>query len=826
VNISILQRFLLTGLWSCALLYQPQAMAEESLRTSFNANPFNDWTPDANNLMCGGAYTLPQFPENPATQTEITANSGEFLPTGTSTLMGDVWVKEGYRRLNTDLLYIHRDKNTQDIESLDAQGHVLLEEPFARMLADKAQVDLLNKETILFDTQFRNYESHARGTSEKITYIQNQPLNLYQATYTTCAPDSNVWALRASHVELDNQEGAGVARDAFLYLKDIPVFYTPYITFPIGSARKSGFLAPSYGSSTDDGSTIMVPYYFNLAPNYDDTFMPQWYQKRGLLWRNEFRYLTGHLQGDLQTSYLRDDQQYTSFKSDSIASGKITDPFDPRLEGVENNRNDRYAISYSNLANFNQHWSSEIIYNTVSDDNYYFDFPLQPSAFNNTLNSRQLLRLATIDYKQLHWDASLKAQEYQILQPFDEDVYDEPYKILPQLLVNGYYNNVGVRGVDLGLRTEVTRFTHDDALFTDTPLVVGDRFDFAPVLQYTFERPYIYSTPQVEWRYSAYHLERDALTQNLDYADDVTRTLPLLSVDNGLRFERDMNLFSNSYTQTLEPRLSYLYVPYQNQNDIPVFDDGLLFLNYDQLFRNNRFAGRDRIGDANQMALGASSSFLDMQTGHEYARLAIGQLYYFEDRNVTLCNTEADPGCIIEEDPYNDYMESTSDIVLQGDFRFHPKWSVSSNMLWNPAATRVDQYGLRVGYTHDKQKLINFGYTKDLEDQLGLETINQTDISGVWAFNPVWKLIARWQYDYDMNTSLSTFVGVEYEDCCWAVRLGSQRAKTISDIDTYIDNAIYIQFVLKGLTSFGSDYTDFVRTSVPGYQDTLGKTYQ
>jgi len=812
-------------------------MAEESCTTcaapdtttmgATSRSGFNDWVSDTNRSVCGGYYALPQFSESAATQTEtlIHADSAEFVRHGTSLLSGNVEIEESYRRIKSDELYIYRNKDTQEIERLNAFGDVLLEEPFARILANSAHVDLLTKETVLEDTKYRDYESHARGTSKKVTYVQDKPLHLYTATYTTCAPESNLWDLRAGHVTLDNIEGTGVATNAVLYLKDIPVFYTPYITFPIGDERKSGFLAPSYGSATNDGITIAAPYYFNLAPNFDDTFTPQWYQKRGMLWSNEFRYLTNKMQGDLQTSFISHDKEYESFKAQSIASGQITDPFDPRLKGVENNRNDRYAISYSNLAQFNQNWSSKIVYNKVSDDNYYFDFPAQPTQFDTTLDSRQLLRLATLNYQQVNWDASLKVQEYQILQPFDDSVYDVPYKIMPQLLVNGYDNNIGIRGLDGLLRLETTHFTHDDALFTDQPEITGDRYDIAPVLQYTWERPYIYSTPQVELRYTAYNLERDFLTKELAYSDEPTRTIPLFSLDNGMTFERDVNIFSTNYTQTLEPRVYYLYVPYQNQNELPVFDDGILFLNYDQLFRNNRFGGRDRVGDANQLAVGASSSFLDSKNGNEYARLGIGQLYYFEDRRVTLCNTDIDPDCFLVEDPYNDYYESTSDIVGQADLRFHPKWTISSNILWNPAASRVDQYGLRIGYVHDEQTLINFGYTKDLEDQLGLETINQTDISGVWAFNPTWKMIARWQYDYDLNTTLNTFAGIEYENCCWAMRVGAQRAKSISEIDTYIDRMIYIEFILKGFTSFGSDYTSYVSTSVPGYKDTLGTRY-
>ena len=784
-----------------------------------------DWISEpTGDSLCHGHYTLPQFPSlaNTPPGMVIDADGGELLKSGTSTLAGNILVSEYNQRLYSDLLYIHRDGLTQEIDRLDAFGGVLLEQPVARVLARSAHVNLARKQTVLIDAQFSDYEAHARGTSEKVSYIEDKPLHLYDATYTTCAPGSNIWDLRASFVELDNATGTGIANHAVLYVKDVPLFYTPYITFPIGDARKSGFLPPSYSSATDDGVTILIPYYLNLAPNYDDTFMPQWYEKRGMLWRNEFRYLTEKTHGDLQLSYINDDKQYQTFKKDSLAENLFSSN-DPRQKGVSANDNKRYAVSFANLTTFNTNWSSRLIYNEVSDDNYFMDFPSQPSNFDGSLNSRQLLREATLNYQQMNVTASLMAQEYQVLQPFDSDLYDEPYQIMPRLLINVDHPNLGNPAIDGKVRSEITRFAHNNDLITDSAVLTGDRFDIAPTLRYRLQTAYAFSTPQVELRYTAYQLERDAFTQNLGYDDSLSRTIPLFSLDNGLIFERDIQFFSSEYQQTLEPRLYYLYVPYKDQNQYPVFDDGLLFLSYDQLFRNNRFAGRDRVGDANQLAFGVSSRFLDPEQGNEYARLAIGQLFYFDNRDVTLCNSDIDPSCQQLEDPYAN--EETSDLIAQADFRFHPQWVLSTDGQWNPYYNRMDQYGVRIGYTHAEQQIIHVGYRNDREDQLGLETINQTDISGVWALNPRWKMIARWQYDYDKDTTLNSFAGVEYENCCWAVRLGGEKNTIISSVDKTTDNVIYLQFVFKGLTSLGNGYTDFVRSSVPGYRDTLGKTY-
>lgn len=783
----------------------------------------NDWQPQGGLGTCQGVYLLPNF-ENQTIigeETRIDADEGEFVSSGVSTLAGNVQVEQRDKRMWSDRVYIHRDAQSEEVESVDAFGNVLLEEPMFRVLARSAHMDLLQKRAELQDGEYRSYENHARGHAQTVTYQKNQPTYLYNATYTTCEPDSNVWDLRAKEVSLNEETGQGRAYHAFLYLKDVPVLYTPWIAFPISDERQSGLLAPSYGASNRSGLSLSLPYYFNIAPNTDATFTPTVYEKRGILWDGEWRYLSAHTQGDVTASFINSDHVYQDFRTDGMSSHpNIINLDDPRLKGIEDSSDQRYRLALSNVTQFNSYWSGGFIYNTVSDDNYFEDFPRQGTQFDASLDTRQLLQQAQLNYIDPIWQVNFLAQEYQILQPFESDLYAEPYRILPKIQAMGDYADVW-GGMDLYAYQEVARFEYNNDINLGGPFTTGDRAEISPILTLPQRLSAAYVTPRFEWRNMMYQLDRDPITHAAGYEDDITHSIPISSIDSGLFFERDVNWFNQDGIQTLEPRLYYLYVPYVNQHQIPTFDDGVLPLGYDQLFRSNRFIGRDRVGDANQMALGLTSRWLDGTTGAERLRMSVGQLYYFSDRNVTLCDPTLDPGCEILEDP--DATDKVSNVVGQADYRINEQWSLNSDAQWDTGTSGFEDYSARVSYVNGPHYLLNLGYRYD--NTPNYAPSKQTDTSFAWALNSRWKVLGVFQYDYLSHSALETLAGVEYENCCWAVRVGAARSKEISDVATSIDKVFYLQFVLKGFSDFGNGYGQSLAQTIPHYQDTLGKTF-
>jgi LPS-assembly protein len=825
------------------------------------------WVPlPSGSNLCNGLYENPILPDADKPLVEFDKNpvnlsfvDASFHNEGQSTAT-QVIVTQPQRLLTGDIAHLNRDPKTSEFDTIDLQGHVTLREPGKLIVGDSGKMNLQNREGDFLNVLYRlslDPELSARptlletptnsartltaqGRAERVHQIKPGLIEFDKATYSTCSPVETTWRLKAKHVTLDREVGRGVARHATIYVKNIPVFYTPYFSFPLDKRRKSGILFPTYGSTSLGGFSIQLPYYWNIAPNYDATIAPRWFSKRGVQINTEFRYLTSHSHGLIYINLLPNDKAFTEFQQSAPTKYKDA-PLPPlyrdaSLANLANASSNRGYLSWRNTTNFSPRWSSNIDYTRVTDDYYYRDFaPPRPLRINN-----QLLQQADIKYAGENWDFRGLLQAYQTLHPVTLSSVGKPYNMLPQVALSANYPNQKF-GLTYQLENEYTHFTrglNPGELATDTP-PSGDRIHVQPGISLPIRSLPGFITPKLQLFMTGYRLKNQpANFGNQTFDDNINRVVPMFSLDTGLFFDREADFGNQSYQQTLEPRLFYLYVPYVNQTQIPIFDSAFSGFNYDLLFRSNRFNGFDRIGDAHQIAASLTTRFLDQETGAEKFRASIGQIYYFRDRKVSSCipraqdliPTTTTPRC---QDPgFGTSTYKTSPLAGQLSYNFNPLWNTTATITWDPNTRRTQNGNLNLQYRPGSNRLFNLGYNfLQFGDRYTAIPNNNTNLSQVmasFAF-PVkdrWQAVGGWTYNVSHERSQNFFYGLEYNNCCVAAQLVMGR--TFSGLSattrepTY-NKTIYFQIQLKGFGNFGTVNPLSVLGTIPGYQDRFGR---
>jgi LPS-assembly protein len=575
---------------------------------------------------------------------------------------------------------------------------------------------------------------NARGQARRILFEGRERTRLEGAQYTTCPPGQESWFLSAGSIELDYSEDTGTARNATVSFMNLPVFYWPYMTFPISGQRKSGLLPPRVGNTSNSGSFIAIPYYFNIAPPLDATVTARYYSRRGLLWQNEGRYLGERFNGVLEAEYIADDQLFDDSRS---------------------------ALRYRHNHTLGRHWWGNIDFNTVSDKDYFVDFSDSPTRMAQT----HLPQLVELNYAGARTRITARTLNYETV---DEAIpaADRPYERLPQLLFSAQLPHLPSRP-RYGVDGEFVSFERDVGL-------AGDRLDLRPAVSLPLRNTFGFITPTVAARHTAYRLR--------GVTDDVepTRTLGVFSLDSGLIFERERRHGSRGFTQTLEPRLFYLYVPYENQDELPNFDTALPDFSFDNLFRENRFVGADRVGDANQVTAALTTRLLD-ETGRERLRASIGQIYHFADRRVTLT-----PG-LTETRGY-------SDVAAEARAQLARRWYLRTDLEWDPRDGTTRDSSIYLQFRPAANKIINVGhrYTQDEQEQI--------DVSTQWPVGRRWTLAARSNYSVWEDTNIDSYAGFQYHACCWVGRLYA-RHYLVRD-QGQVDSVMF-EFEITGLASLG-----------------------
>lgn len=638
--------------------------------------------------------------------------------------------------------------------------------------------------------------SGGAGTAERADIFSRNHMRLNRVTYTGCPCPEPSWYIKSTQVDLHFQENEGIARNGTLYFKDVPILYSPYLSFPIRKERKSGFLLPTYGTSTAGGVEFSVPYYFNLAPNYDLTLTPRIMAKRGVQLGGEFRYLGETYGGEVQGTYLHDDRQA--------------------------NRNRwYYGWQHSHALGGGLHASFDI--RRVSDDDYFRDFS---SLGLNEATNTWLPSTASLSW----WNSpyvggSLSVHKYQTLQDRGTAYLAPQYDKLPELFVRAARYDWG--GFDVVSENYATRFVmpfysgtlSEFDFFRDHRIAPnGNRYSSYTTVAYPIVRAGWYVTPKVGMHLSQYEVDwfADELVQFRGRNRTQSRALPIMSLDTGMTFERDTTLFGNAAVQTLEPRLYYLYVPYRDQSAIPVFDTAYADFSFSQAFSENIFSGGwDRIADANQVTFGLTSRWLDADSGFERLSVSVAQRMHFRDQLVTLS-----PGEQGRTRTKSDYLVGanaalTDKFSVRFDAQFNPNFHERNRMTagvrWEPK--RLANLSAWYRYQRDPRQVYDPHAQVSEADDRGRE---QVTVAGQWPLSNRWYALGRYDYSIKERRSTQSILGLEYKgDCCWSARVVLQRYAVARDS---ANTAVFFQLELAGLGGIGSDPMRMISERITGYQ--------
>ncbi len=605
-----------------------------------------------------------------------------------------------------------------------------------------------------------------RGKGNEVEFTGPDQYLIRQSHATTCGPNDEDWYLRSSTLDLDYTSNVGVARNATLVFMGVPIGYTPWIDFPLTSKRKSGFLVPTFKTGSNGGE-LSIPYYFNLAPNYDLTLTPHFNTKRGTGVGAQFRYLEPSYSGTLSTDQLPSDQ--------------VTHQY-------------RYVWSGSHLQTITPQLTMGYTATKVSDDNYFRDFGDRQSIASNV----NLLREAWANYA-MNWtdgraNAQIKVQRYQTLQ----DPYNPvtpPYARLPQITFVA--DQKLPEGFSANLTSELTQFSHPTQQ-------EGTRLMTYPSVSWNFSRTWGFLRPKLGVNYTSYDLTKFQTSPS----HNETRTLPILSVDSGLYFDRDTRLFGDSYTQTLEPRLYYVNIPTKKQSQLPNFDSSENDIGFAQLFTENRFSGWDRINGANQVSAALSSSFLNQDTGLETLRVAVGQRFYFRNDDISLDGSETQR------------KKAGSDILATIGGSLTRALRLDSSYQYNNDLGKTQRYNASLTYQPQPGKVVSLRYRYGRHEQVTSTTydyLRQVDLAVQWPIARDWYAVARNNYSLRDRKNLEQLAGLEYNQGCWSLRLVGQRY--VTDLVT-TRTAFFVQLELKGLGGLGNNPMDTLRLAIPGYTRT------
>jgi len=668
---------------------------------------------------------------------------------------GNVDVIRGDRLLSAD--EVHYD-NKSDV--VDATGNVYYQDPTLRIEGAKARFNLGEDQGHVESAEYRLPAAMARGTASQAERVNKDQAHFENIEYTTCRPGDNSWVLQAKTLDTDQVSGRGKAKHVRIALGGVPFFYTPYMSFPIDDRRQTGVLTPVFGLSDKLGTDISLPYYLNLAPNYDATITPRIMSRRGLMLTGEFRYLTKEHKGIVTGEIIPDD---------SNASSKVN--------------NTRGALSIKERGRLAQNMVLDVDINHVSDEEYLNDF----GGSLAIASARQLEQRADVTYYGGDWSVLARLQHFQSADPTLASS-SEAYRRLPQVRFL-LERPDQLLGLTYHLNAEYVRFDHPTK-------VDGQRYDLLAGLSLPMVSTWGFLTPKVSARYTGYSLNNVAA----GVTDDPDRFIPTLSIDSGLFFERETNWFGSAFVQTLEPRAFYLAIPYKNQDDQPIFDTSRYNVSFPTLFRENRFNSTDRVGDANQLTLALTSRIIGEATGKELLRASVGSILYFRDRKVQLSR-----GTVNEDDP-------TSEIIAEASARLANAWSGRVIGQWDPHRSdrNTTKAAAQLHYRDQDRRIFNIThrYNRDISEQ--------TELSTRWPVTRRLSLVGRWYYSQLHNRTMEGFGGFEYDGCCYVVRVVARHYVNEFEADT-ANNAIFVQLELKGLSSFGSDIVSLLDKGIFGY---------
>lgn len=689
------------------------------------------------------------------------ANSATGTTNQDLSLKGDAQLRRLTAVVQADA--IHYDV---DSDVADAFGHVKLTRDGDVFVGPYAHLRMDAMEGTMAAPNYHFLLNDGNGSGSRIDLHDDQHETLYDGTYTTCqCTNDPSWYLRASRLELDNGEGTGTAYNGVLFFEGVPLFASPWMTFPLDDQRRSGILPPTFSISSTNGYDLAVPIYFNLAPNYDLTLTPRLMSKRGAMLSTDYRYLTASYSGTLSALILPDDQ--------------IT-------------KTNRYSISFQHQQTLGDGLSAYVNYNRVSDANVTSDL----ASANAVILSGQSLfqQEAGLRYNDGPWSVLARVQNWQSFSGTTP-----PYNREPEL--NVQYTRYNVGGFDFGATADATRFTIPTADSTQ-----GERLSFDPYVSYPIERPGWYVVPKLQWHFASYDLTSIGSGAPAGQPKTFSFNVPTLSLDTGATFERSVSLFGVGMIQTLEPRLYYVYTPYRNQNFAPIFDTAPLDFGLAELFTSNRFVGGDRVADMNRITAGLTTRFIDASTGAELARFVIAQEYYLRSTQVTMPGDTpptSGPASLI----LGDSLNLGRDLSIQQGIAYDQSSEVftqaTTSFSWKPAEGRV----LNAAYLYARANAT-------LDD----EAENQVLLSGQWPLTRRVSGVGLINYDAVSHRLVAGLLGLQYTADCWALSLALEKYTNVSSTSTpNTGTRVLMQLQLNGMSKIDNGLLQQFRASVPGY---------
>jgi len=648
-------------------------------------------------------------------------------------------------------------------DEVTAEGNVRIEQYGDVMEGARLKLNVETHEGYMDSPRYTIPSTGGHGEAKKLVFEGEEKFRVQDGSYTTCTPAQEDWWLRAHDLEIDKARDVGIARGATIEFYGTPILYAPYLDFSLHTQRKSGFLSPTFGTTSTGGAEFTLPYYWNIAPNRDATFSPRYISKRGLLLGNEFRYLEPKYSGELHFDNLSNDRVHGG-DSRNLLFLKHTQV---GLPGG---------------------WNASLNVQKVSDDEYFRDLSTNIALTSLTTLPREgTLSRGGSWGSNGAWGFSALLQRWQTLQDPLAPI-TPPYNRQPQLTFGAAKQNV--YDADFIFNSSYVDFTHPT-------LANGKRWVAFPTLSLPLQTSYAYVTPKVGMHLTRYDL--DSATTSLP---STTRAVPIFSTEAGLVLERDTTLRGERYVQTLEPKLFYVYIPTRNQSLIPNFDSGVQDINFATLFTENQFSGNDRINDANQVTFGLTSRMLDVDTGIERLRAAVAERYYFKTQEVTL------PGTPVRTSNSSDLLGTLSGTVAR-------YWTAEAGWQYTTAESQTQKLSAGARYQPEPGKVLNmsYRYTRD--------SIRQVDLSTQWPVAPRWSAVARWNYSLQDSFILEALGGVEYDGGCWAFRAVAHRIATGT---ANAPTSFFLQLELNGVSKLGSNPLDVLRQNILGYTRNAPRT--
>lgn len=726
---------------------------------------------------------------------DISSDRATVGTDGNAVLSGNVEVRQGTREIRAG--QVEYDARTRSLKSGSA---IEYSDPVVHLSGQGGSYSPESGAEFR-SAQFELRQRAARGAARALELTPEGVLRLDGVTFTTCPANSSAWMLRARDITLDTQSRIGSGHGARVEFGGVPILWLPWVSFPLGSERKSGFLFPTLGNNSRSGAMLSVPWYWNIAPNADFTFQPVEYSRRGTDVGGDLRFLARQQRGELDWNYL---------PSDSLFHGS------------------RSRVRLVDRIDFPQYLRLSLAAESVSDTQYFQDFAQGPEGTSTAFVERR----ATLSYRDAHWRVDAEAQHWQTV---DSTLLgsDRPYARVPRIAAIGAFAAGPDQILRYGLDSELVNFQRSNrGLYGPAPgtyncdrsdianplcTATGWRFDATPMASLAFDAPGFFAHPALAWRLTRYALDHIPA----GFGRNPTRTLPIASFDTGLVLERPGGT-GGDRTVTVEPRAMYLYVPYRNQDRLPVFDTAVPDLNPVELFRMNRYVGADRVGDADQVSVGVTSRLLDAGSGRQFMAATIGETFYFRTPRVTV------PGEVLRTNRRSDFVGQLAVSAFES-------WAADLGLQWDPQANRSDRVYVNLQYRPSPAQVVNVGYRfqRDLlplrancipgqeEEAAPVRSarcgsgVEQAEVSAAWPVSRSWNVFAREVYSLKDEKPLESFAGFEYRSCCWGVRFGGRRF--VSTRSGNQDTGVFLELELIGLASVGSASNAVLMENIRGY---------